>query len=84
MSALLSRASAPRSLIFDVCLLFVHFVTRLVHHLASPCLFVYSIVQYLISLDLNTKCLSLGGNSDVRKLHKAGDLEPLLKQSGAL
>ncbi|EGZ22986.1 hypothetical protein PHYSODRAFT_485550 [Phytophthora sojae] len=27
---------------------------------------------------------SIGGNSDVRKLHKAGDLEPLLKQSGAL
>ncbi|EGZ28660.1 hypothetical protein PHYSODRAFT_322299 [Phytophthora sojae] len=27
---------------------------------------------------------SIGGISDVRKLHKAGDLEPLLKQSRAL
>ncbi|KAF1776344.1 Glutaredoxin subgroup [Phytophthora cactorum] len=27
---------------------------------------------------------SIGGNSDVRKLHKAGNLEPLLKESGAL
>ncbi|OWY95718.1 Glutaredoxin [Phytophthora megakarya] len=27
---------------------------------------------------------SIGGNSDVRKLHKAGNLEPLLKQNGAL
>ncbi|OWY94730.1 Glutaredoxin, partial [Phytophthora megakarya] len=27
---------------------------------------------------------SIGGNSDVRKLHTAGNLEPLLKQNGAL
>ncbi|KAG6608859.1 Glutaredoxin [Phytophthora cinnamomi] len=27
---------------------------------------------------------SIGGNSDVRKLHKAGNLEPLLKQAGGL
>jgi glutaredoxin 3 len=27
---------------------------------------------------------SIGGNSDVRKLHKAGNLAPLLQQSGAL
>ncbi|KAI9994382.1 hypothetical protein PInf_010992 [Phytophthora infestans] len=27
---------------------------------------------------------SIGGNSDVHKLHKTGNLEPLLKDSGAL
>ncbi|OWZ11315.1 Glutaredoxin [Phytophthora megakarya] len=27
---------------------------------------------------------SIGGNSDVQKLHKAGNLEPLLEQNGAL
>lgn len=27
---------------------------------------------------------SIGGNSDVTKLHKSGNLEPLLKQNGAL
>ncbi|KAF1778284.1 Thioredoxin-like fold [Phytophthora cactorum] len=34
--------------------------------------------------DLTGQSTSIGGNSDVRKLHKAGNLEPLLKESGAL